>query len=120
MFLSEASVKRPIAMGALIIMLTLLGLNSARKLGLELMPKVDVPYITVITAYPGATPEEIETDIAKRIEDAVVTVDGLKHVTSSSMENLCQTLLEFCHSWPVISCFGTIHRCRFSYNCLEI
>ncbi|MBN2242841.1 MAG: efflux RND transporter permease subunit [Acidobacteria bacterium] len=95
MFLSEASVKRPIAMGALIITLTLLGLNSARKLGLELMPKIDVPYITVITAYPGATPEEIETDIAKRIEDAVVTVDGLKHVTSSSMENFCQTLLEF-------------------------
>ncbi|MBN2321525.1 MAG: efflux RND transporter permease subunit [Acidobacteria bacterium] len=95
MFLSEASVKRPIAMSACIIMLTLLGLNSARKLGLELMPKIDVPYITVITAYPGATPEEIETDIAKRIEDAVVTVDGLKHVTSSSMENVCQTLLEF-------------------------
>ncbi len=95
MFLSEASVKRPIAMGSLIIMLTLLGLNSARKLGLELMPKIDVPYITVITVYPGATPEEIETDIAKRIEDAVVTVDGLKHVISSSMENLCQTLLEF-------------------------
>ena len=95
MFLSEASVKRPIAMGSLIIMFTLLGLNSARKLGLELMPKIDVPYITVITVYPGATPEEIETDVAKRIEDAVVTIDGLKHVTSSSMENRCQTLLEF-------------------------
>jgi len=95
MFLSNASVKRPIAMGSLIIMLTLLGLNSARKLGLELMPKIDVPYITIITVYPGATPEEIETDVAKRIEDAVVTVDGLKHVTSSSMENVCQTLIEF-------------------------
>ncbi len=95
MFLSEASVKRPIAMSSLIIMLTLLGLNSARKLGLELMPRIDVPYITIITAYPGATPGEIETDVAKRIEDAVVTVDGLKHVTSSSMENVCQTLLEF-------------------------
>ena len=95
MFLSEASVKRPIAMSALIITLALLGLNSARKLGLELMPKIDIPYITVITVYPGATPEEIETDVAKRIEDAVVTVDGLKHVTSSSMENSCQTLLEF-------------------------
>jgi HAE1 family hydrophobic/amphiphilic exporter-1 len=95
MFLSDASVRRPIAMGSLIITLALLGLNSARKLGLELMPKVDVPYITIVTAYPGATPEEIETDVAKRIEDAVVTVDGLKHITSSSMENVCQTLLEF-------------------------
>lgn len=95
MFLADAAVKRPVAMGAMIIALVLLGLNSARKLGLELMPKTDVPYITVITVYPGATPEEIETDIAKRIEDAVVTIDGLKHVHSSSMESLCQTLLEF-------------------------
>lgn len=95
MFLSAASVKRPVAMGSLIIALALLGFNSARKLGLELMPRVDIPYITVVTVYPGATPEEIETDVAKRIEDAVVSVDGLKHVTSSSMENMCQTLLEF-------------------------
>lgn len=94
-FFSKASVNRPIAMGALIIALALLGLNSAGKLGLELMPKIDIPYITVITVYPSATPEEIETDIAKRIEDAVATVDWLKHVTSSSMENRCQTLLAF-------------------------
>jgi HAE1 family hydrophobic/amphiphilic exporter-1 len=64
MFLSAASVKRPVAMGSLIIALALLGLNSARKLGLELMPRVDIPYITVVTVYPGATPEEIETDVA--------------------------------------------------------
>ncbi|HSW39232.1 MAG TPA: efflux RND transporter permease subunit, partial [Acidobacteriota bacterium] len=95
MFLSNASVKRPIAMGALIIALTIMGINSVGKLGLELMPRIDVPYITIITAYPGATPEEIETNVAKRIEDAVITVDGLKHVVSSSMENVCQTLLEF-------------------------
>ena len=95
MFLSNASIKRPIAMSCLIIGLTLLGLNSYRKMGLELMPKMDVPYITVTTIYPGATPEQIETDVAKRIEDQVVTIDGLKHVSSACMENVCQTLLEF-------------------------
>ncbi|MBN2313215.1 MAG: efflux RND transporter permease subunit [Sedimentisphaerales bacterium] len=95
MFLSDASVKRPIAMSCLIIGLTLLGLNAYRKMGLELMPKMDVPYITVTTIYPGATPEQIETDVAKRIEDQVVTIDGLKHVSSACMENVCQTLLEF-------------------------
>ena len=95
MFLSNASVRRPIAMGCLIIGLTLLGLNSYRKIGLEMMPRLDLPYITIVTAYPGATPEEIETDVAKRIEDAVATIDGLKHVSSSCMENVCQTLLEF-------------------------
>jgi HAE1 family hydrophobic/amphiphilic exporter-1 len=95
MFLSDASVKRPVAMSCLIIGLTLLGFNSYRKMGLELMPKMDVPYITITTVYPGAAPEQIETDVAKRIEDQVVTIDGLKHVSSACMENVCQTLLEF-------------------------
>jgi hydrophobic/amphiphilic exporter-1 (mainly G- bacteria), HAE1 family len=95
MFLSNASIRRPIAMGCLIIALTLLGFNAYRKMGLELMPKTDLPYITVTTIYPGASPSEIETDVAKRIEDQMVTIDGLKHVTSSCMENVCATLLEF-------------------------
>ena len=56
---------------------------------------MDVPYITVVTVYPGASPRDIEVDVAKRIEDAVGLVDGLKHVTSTCMENVVQTLLEF-------------------------
>ena len=95
MFLSNASVRRPIAVGCLIIALSLLGINSHRKMNLELMPKVDIPYITITTVYPGASPKEIETDIAKRIEDQMVTIDGLKHVNSACMENACQTFLEF-------------------------
>jgi len=95
MFLSDASVRRPIAMSCLIIGLTLLGLNAWRNMGLELMPKMDAPFITVTTIYPGASPEQIETDVAKRIEDKVVTIDGLKHVSSACMENVCQTFLEF-------------------------
>jgi len=82
-------------MSCLIIGLTLLGLKSYLNMGLELMPTMDVPYITVTTIYPGATPEQIETDVAKRIEDQVVTIDGLKHVSSACMENVCLSLLEF-------------------------
>ncbi len=95
MILSDASVRRPVAMGCLIIGLALLGFNAFRKMGLELMPSMDVPFVTVVTVYPGAAPEELETDVAKRIEDAVVSIDGLKHVSSTCMENACQTLLEF-------------------------
>ena len=95
MFLSNAAVRRPVAMSCLIIGLGLLGLNAFRTIGLELLPKVDVPYITVVTIYPGASPEEIETDIAKRIEDQMVSIDGLKHISSACMENVCQNLLEF-------------------------
>ncbi len=95
MFLADVSVKRPVAVSCLLIGLILLGLNSYRKMGLELLPKMDIPTVTVQTLYPGATPRDIEVDVAKRIEDAVSSVDGLKHITSSCMENICQTTLEF-------------------------
>ncbi|MEJ5341455.1 MAG: efflux RND transporter permease subunit [Thermogutta sp.] len=95
MTIADFAVRRPVATSCLIIGLTLLGLNAFRRMGLELMPKVDIPYITVVTVYPGASPEELEIDVAKRIEDAVSSIEGLKHVSSVCMENVCQTLLEF-------------------------
>lgn len=95
MILSDFSVRRPVAMGCLIIGLTLLGMNAYRKMGLELMPKMDAPFVSIVTIYPGAAPEELETDVAKRIEDAVVSLDGLKHVSSTCMENVCLTFMEF-------------------------
>lgn len=95
MSLLSAPVRRPVAMGCIIIALSLLGINVYRGMPLEFFPRVDMPYVTVITVYPGGSPIEIETDIAKRIEDAVVAIDGLKHVSSTCMENMCQTLLEF-------------------------
>lgn len=95
MTLPEFSVRRPVATSCVIIGLTLLGINAFRKMGLELIPQVDVPYVTVVTVYPGASPEELELDVAKRIEDTVSSIEGLKHVSSVCMENVCQTLLEF-------------------------
>ena len=95
MSLSDTSLKRPVAMGCLLIALAFLGLNAYRKMGLELMPKVDVPYISILTVWPGASPTDIEIDVAKKIEDAVSGVDGLKHVSSTCMENAVQTSLEF-------------------------
>ncbi|OQB49425.1 MAG: Multidrug resistance protein MdtB [bacterium ADurb.Bin157] len=89
------SVRRWVAIFCLMIAVTGLGLNSYRKLPLEELPKTDVPYITVITVYPGASPAEIETDVAKPVEDAISSVDGLKNLSSSCLENICQTFLEF-------------------------
>jgi HAE1 family hydrophobic/amphiphilic exporter-1 len=89
------SVKRPVAMTCLILVMLLFGINAYRKLGLDFMPNVEIPFVTVTTVYPGASPEEIEVDVARRIEDAVATIDGIKHIHSSCMENVCITLLEF-------------------------
>ena len=95
MFLSHASVTRPVAMSCFIIMLVLFGLTSYRQLGLDAFPDVEIPYVTITTVYPGASPAEIEVDVAKRIEDAVGTIDGLKTMKTTCMENVCQILLEF-------------------------
>ena len=95
MFLANASTKRPIAMSCLLIALVALGLNSYRKLSIENMPAVDIPYIAVVTQWVGASPEDVEKDVSKYIEDAVSGIDGLKHVESSSLENVSQVVLEF-------------------------
>jgi HAE1 family hydrophobic/amphiphilic exporter-1 len=95
MFLTDFALRRPVALTCIFIGLVTLGIYSYRQMPLELLPKLDVPYITVVTLYPGASPEELELDVAKRIEDAVVTIEGLKHVSSSCMENVVITLLEF-------------------------
>jgi HAE1 family hydrophobic/amphiphilic exporter-1 len=95
MFLATASTKRPVAMGCLLIALIVLGLNAYRKLSLEDMPAVDFPFVMIVTPWIGASPEDVEKDISKRIEDAVSGIDGLKHIESSSLENVSQIALEF-------------------------
>ena len=95
MFLTTAATKRPVATSALLLALALLGLNSYRKLSLENLPSVDVPYVTVTTIWPGASSEDVEKDVAKRIEDAVSGVEGLKHTYSTCFENAGNTIVEF-------------------------
>jgi len=95
MFLTTAATKRPVATSALLLALALLGLNSYRKLSLESLPSVDVPYVTVTTIWPGASSEDVEKDVAKRIEDAVSGVEGLKHTYSTCFENAGNTIVEF-------------------------
>ena len=59
------------------------------------MPGIDVPYVAVITTWAGASPEDIEKDIAKQIEDNVSGVEGLKHINSICQEDIGVSLLEF-------------------------
>ncbi len=75
MFLSSGSIRRPVAMSCLIIALSLLGLRSYQGMGVEWLPKVDFPIISIVTVYPGGSPREIETDVAKRIEEPVLAAE---------------------------------------------
>ena len=95
MALTDISLKRPIAMTVVLLALGLFGFLAWRSSGVDLLPLVDVPYVTVTVVYPGATPEEIETAVARKIEDAVSQVDGLKHMTATCANNFCQVMLEF-------------------------
>lgn len=95
MFLFDISLKRPIAMTVVLLVLALFGFLAWRTAGVDLVPLVDVPYVTVTVVYPGATPEEIETAVVRKIEDAVSQVDGLKHMTATCANNFCQVMLEF-------------------------
>ena len=95
MVLSEASIRRPVAMSALIIGLVLLGLQAYRKMAVEFLPSMDIPLLTIQTIYPGASPEQLETDVAKRIEDKMMALDGLDFVQSTCMENVCLTQIQF-------------------------
>lgn len=95
MFLSNASLRRPIAMTVGLIALMIFGALALRTTGVDIVPQVDVPYVSVSVIYPGASPDELESAVARRIEDAVSQVDGLKHVTSTCANNFCQVMLEF-------------------------
>ena len=95
MFLSTWSVKRPIAMTAFIIVLVLIGVSVYPRISIDLLPKLEIPTILVRCVYEGASPEEIEVEIAKRIEDAVSSIDGINHVTSMSIEDEARVQLDF-------------------------
>ncbi|HRT30555.1 MAG TPA: efflux RND transporter permease subunit [Kiritimatiellia bacterium] len=95
MFLANASTRRPVAMSCMLIALIALGLNTWRKLSLEFLPSIDIPYITITTTWLGASPEDMEKDVAKHIEDAVSGLEGLKHIYSPCQENVSLVVLEF-------------------------
>ncbi len=95
MFLSRWSVRRPIAMTAFIIILIMVGAYFYPKISIDLLPNMEIPVVLVRCEYEGASPTEIEVEIIKRIEDAVSSLDGIKHVTSMAMEDAANINLEF-------------------------
>ena len=95
MFLSDLSIKRPVLATMMIVAMVALGLFSYRRLGVDLWPKVDFPFINISTTYPGASPEAVEREVTKKIEEAVNSVEGVKKVISYSNEGFSQVLVEF-------------------------
>jgi hydrophobic/amphiphilic exporter-1 (mainly G- bacteria), HAE1 family len=93
--LAALCVRRPVFATMLITALMVVGAFSFFTLGLDLFPKVDLPTIIVTTANPGASAEEIESEITKRIEDAVNTTSGIDTMQSTSLEGNSTVVIQF-------------------------
>src|ERR1043165_6787986 len=93
--LAQLCVKRPVFATMLILSLVVVGIFSYFTLGVDLFPKVDVPTVSVIVADPGASPEEIETEISKKVEDAVNTISMVDEVRSTSSEGQSLVIITF-------------------------
>jgi hydrophobic/amphiphilic exporter-1 (mainly G- bacteria), HAE1 family len=93
--LARLSVNRPVFAAVLILALTIVGLFAIPKLGVDRYPKVDFPYITVTTVMPGATPEEMETEVTEEIEKQVNTVSGIDTLQSTSAEGVSVVTIGF-------------------------
>jgi hydrophobic/amphiphilic exporter-1 (mainly G- bacteria), HAE1 family len=91
----EVFVRRPVFTTMVIATLVVLGLASFVQLGVDIFPKVDLPTITITTLLPGASPEEIESQITKPIEEVVNTISGLDELRSSTIEGQSQVFATF-------------------------
>jgi HAE1 family hydrophobic/amphiphilic exporter-1 len=94
-WLAALCVKRPVFASVLILSLTVIGVFSFTRLGVDRFPKIDFPTITVTTLQPGAAPEQIETEITDKIEEAVNTISGIDDLRSVSSEGISQVIISF-------------------------
>ena len=95
MWMTRVSINHPVFATMVMVALTVLGLFSYAKLGVEAMPDVRPPVVSIQVRYPGASPEQVENDLAKPIENAVNTVAGVKRILSASYEGISFSWIEF-------------------------
>ncbi len=93
--ISAWSIRNPVPPILLFLVLMALGVMSFAKLPVTRFPNIDVPLVSVTITDPGVAPSELETQVTKRIEDAVSNISGVKNVTSTITEGNSQTLVEF-------------------------
>src|SRR6478672_9878329 len=94
-WLAEICVKRPVFAWVLVLSLTVVGLYAFGQLGVDRFPNVDIPSVLVTTRLPGAAPEQIETEITDKIEEAVNTISGIDDLRSISSEGISQVIISF-------------------------
>ena len=94
-WLAALCVRRPVFASVLILSMTVIGTFSFAQLGIDQFPNVDLPTILVTTRLPGAAPEQVESEVTDRIEEAVNTISGIDTLTSTSSEGVSQVVVAF-------------------------
>jgi hydrophobic/amphiphilic exporter-1 (mainly G- bacteria), HAE1 family len=94
-WLAALCVRRPIFATVLILFITVLGIAGYTRLGVDRFPNIDIPIVVVTTRLPGAAPEDVETEITEKIEEAVNTISGIDEMTSITSEGVSQVVVRF-------------------------
>ncbi len=95
MSIYSTSVKRPITTILIFVALIVIGLYSLFKLPVDLYPEIELPFVTVMTTYPGASASDIESNVTRPLEDALNSVSNLKEITSTSSDGLSVVFMNF-------------------------
>ena len=93
--MSKFSVKKPLTVFVVVIAIVVLGVVSYLNMTPDLLPNMDFPYVMIMTTYPGASPEKVESEVTRPLEQAMSTLEHIKEVTSTSSENYSMVTLEF-------------------------
>ncbi len=101
MWLTRVSINNPVFAAMMMFALMVLGLFSWKDIGVEEFPNVEFPFVIVNTTYIGASPEVVESDVTRKIEDSVNTISGVKRVFSTSYEGRSFVAIEFYLDVPV-------------------
>src|SRR5262249_30735567 len=88
-------VKRPIFATVLVLLISVIGFAGYSKLGLDRFPNIDIPIVVVTTRLPGAAPEDVETEITEKIEEACNTISGIEEMTSITNEGVSTVVIRF-------------------------
>ena len=94
MSIYKSAIQKPVTTALIFVAVIVIGIFSFLKLPIDQFPEMDPPYITVMTTYPGASASEMETNVTKIMENALTSVDHLKHITSQSKDNISVVELE--------------------------
>ena len=95
MFLSNLSIRQPVFATMMVVALVVVGIFSYSELKIDLFPNIDIPVISITTTYPGVAPETVETEVTKRIEEAVNPIGGIRHISSVTTEGISSVVVEF-------------------------